>query len=101
MAQLNSNVLNYECIRGHLESFEKSALEGLMEKVNLDDSYDHFIDDDDDSHSEKEICDKSHEEIAELMTENLGLKDKIRRYEAELIELVDRCNKCPQCSRAL
>ena len=93
-----SSALKYECIREHLESFKKSALEGLMETVSLDDSFHEFESVDD---HDEDCSDENSEEIDELRTENLGLKERIERYEAELMQLVERCNKCPQCSISL
>ena len=83
-----------------MESFRKSALEGLMESVNIDDSFndDDFVDIDD--HSENGN-DGSLGEIEELKAENLGLRERIQKYETELMQLVEQCNKCPQCSISL
>ena len=93
-----SSTPRYECIREHLESFKKSALEGLMETVSLDGSFHEFESVDD---HDEDCSDENSDEIDELKKENLGLKERIERYEAELMQLVERCNKCPQCSISL
>ena len=59
-----------------------------MESVNIDDSFndDDFVDIDD--HSENGN-DGSLGEIEELKAENLGLRERIQKYETELMQLVE------------
>ena len=85
-----ASVVSYECIHRDLESFKEKALEGLEERANLDDEGDIDVFD--------FSLDGNQEEIEKLRVENLGLKDRIQRYEAELFGLVECCNKCPTCS---
>ena len=69
-----------------------------METVSLDGSFHEFESVDD---HDEDCSDENSDEIDELKKENLGLKERIERYEAELMQLVERCNKCPQCSISL